>query len=229
MTRALVTGANGGIGQAIVERLHRDGYDVVTLDKLGPADILIDLASEVPTHELFQSIDVCVSNAGIVDTLSPSHRMSPAKWERDISVNLTGAFRVMQACLPGMQEREFGRIIAISSIAASLGSAGQAAYAASKAGLIAAVKTIAIENTAAGITANSILPGMIGTDRVLSMPPDVLARVKQEIAPASRLGHPHEVAALVAFLASPDAAYITGESIVIDGGMSLNAVALGRA
>src|SRR4051794_8169756 len=118
--RALVTGSNGGLGRAIVERLTADGFDVVTLDVRGPADLVLDLATDdLPALD---DIDACVSNAGVVDILSPAHRMSAEKWERDLSVNLTGSFRVVQACLRGMRERRYGRIVVMSSLAAAVGS-----------------------------------------------------------------------------------------------------------
>ena len=103
--------------------------------------------------------------------------MTPEQWQRDIDVNLTGAFRVVQACLAGMRERGFGRVVAISSGAAQPGLPGQVAYSASKAGLIGMVKTIAAENVARGITANAVLPGLVETENVLAMPPEVLERV----------------------------------------------------
>jgi NAD(P)-dependent dehydrogenase (short-subunit alcohol dehydrogenase family) len=225
--RALVTGASGGIGAAIVERLRADGFDVVTLDVRPPADIVIDLATdEVPADRL-ADIDVCVSNAGIVNIMSPAHRVSAAKWDRDIAVNLTGAFRVVQACLPGMRERRYGRIVVMSSIAAAIGARGQVAYSASKAGLVGMTRTIAAENAGLGITANAILPGIIATENVTNMPEPVLDRLRDRFLPSGRMGEPSEVAALAAFLASDDAAYVTGQAIVIDGGSSLNALTLG--
>jgi len=133
--------------------------------------------------------------------------MTPEQWQRDIDVNLTGAFRVVQACLSGMRERGFGRIVVISSGAARGGLPGQVAYAASKAGLLGMVKTIAAENAGRGITANAVLPGMVGTENVRAMPA--------------------EVAALVAFLSSEEAGYVTGEEIGIAGGFGLNTMSLG--
>jgi acetoacetyl-CoA reductase len=172
-------------------------------------------------------VDVCVSNAAITDTIAPAHRMSAEQWQRDIDVNLTGAFRVVQACLSGMRERRFGRIVVISSGAARAGLPGQVAYAASKAGLIGMVKTIAAENAALGVTANAVLPGMVGTEKVRAMPPELLEAVTASL-PAGRIGTPEEVAALVAFLASEEAGYITGEAIGIDGGFALNTMSLTR-
>jgi acetoacetyl-CoA reductase len=225
--RALVTGSGGGLGVAIVERLRSDGFEVVTLDVREPADLVVDLASEpVPEDELF-GFDVCVSNAGIVNILSPAHRMSNEKWDRDLAVNLTGSFRVIQACLRGMRERRYGRIVVMSSLAGSIGAPGQVAYSASKAGLLGITMTIAAENVALGITANAVLPGVIATDNVKNMPPGVLERLHDRFLPSGRMGEPDEVAAVVAFLCREDSGYVTGQFIEVDGGSSLNTLSLG--
>jgi NAD(P)-dependent dehydrogenase (short-subunit alcohol dehydrogenase family) len=222
--RALVTGAARGIGAAIASRLRADGMDVVTLDRDEGCDLRVDLAAdEVPQLD---DVDVCVSNAAITDTIAPAHRMTAEQWERDVAVNLSGAFRAVQACLPGMRERRYGRIVVISSGAARAGLPGQVAYAASKAGLLGMVKTVAAENAGRGITANAILPGLVATEKVRAMPAEVLERVEAAL-PARRMAEPDEVAALVAFLASRDAGYVTGEAIGIDGGASLNLMSLG--
>jgi acetoacetyl-CoA reductase len=225
MSKALVTGAAQGIGAAIAERLRADGLDVVTLDRAPGCDITLDLrADELPALD---DVDVCVSNAGITDTIAPAHRMTAEQWQRDIDVNLTGAFRVVQACLPGMRSRGRGRVVVISSAAARGGLPGQVAYAASKAGLLGMVATLAAENAARGVTVNAVLPGMIATEKVRSMPAEVLERVEGAV-PARRMGEVAEVAALVAFLASDEAAYVTGQEIGIDGGLGLNTLSLGR-
>jgi NAD(P)-dependent dehydrogenase (short-subunit alcohol dehydrogenase family) len=222
--RALVTGAARGIGAAIASRLRADGMEVVTLDRDEGCDVRVDLArDEVPPLD---DVDVCVSNAAITDTVAPAHRMTAEQWERDLAVNLSGAFRAVQACLPGMRERRYGRIVVISSGAARGGLPGQVAYAASKAGLLGMVKTVAAENVGRGITANAILPGMVATEKVRAMPAAVLERVEAAL-PARRMAEPDEVAALVAFLASRDAGYVTGEAVGIDGGASLNLMSLG--
>ncbi len=221
---ALVTGAAHGIGAAIAERLTTDGLDVQTLDREPGGDHQIDLAiDDLPD---LSGIDVCVSNAAITDTIAPAHKMSAEQWRRDIQVNLSGAFRVVQACLPGMRERRWGRIVVISSGAATRGLPGQVAYSASKAGLLGMLKTIAAENVARGITANAILPGLIASEKVLAMPPEVLERMTEAL-PSGRMGEPDEIAALAAFLASEEAGYVTGQEIGADGGGTLNTFTLG--
>lgn len=224
MRRALVTGAGRGIGAAIAERLRADGLEVVTLDRDPGCDIQLDLAAG-PLPEL-GAIDVCVSNAAITDTIAPAHRMTEEQWRRDIDVNLSGAFRAVQACLGGMRERRHGRVVVISSGAAVGGLPGQVAYAASKAGLLGMVKTIAAENVTRGITANAILPGMVATEKVRAMPPAVLERVTAGL-PSGRMAEPEEVAALVVYLASEEAGYVTGQEVGIDGGAGLNTMTLG--
>jgi acetoacetyl-CoA reductase len=223
---AVVTGAARGIGAAIAHVLRERGLEVVTIDRAEGCDHRLDLVSDdLPDLSGF---DVCVSNAAITDTIAPAHRMSPEQWQRDVDVNLTGAFRVVQAVIGGMRDRGFGRIVVISSMAARIGLPGQVAYAASKSGLVGMVKTIAAENVARGITANAVLPGMVETEAVRAMPRDVLESVINAL-PAGRMATPQEVAGLVAFLASREAAYITGEAIAIDGGFGLNTMTLGSA
>jgi acetoacetyl-CoA reductase len=221
---ALVTGAARGIGAAIAERLAADGFAVTTLDRDAGCDLELDLTKdELPD---LSEIDVIVSNAAITDTIAPAHKMTAEQWARDIDVNLSGAFRAVQACLPGMRERRYGRIVVISSGAALNGLPGQVAYSASKAGLLGMVKTIAAENVGRGITANAVLPGMVATEKVLAMPQEVLDRLDEGV-PAGRMAEPAEVAGLVAYLASEDAGYVTGQQVGIDGGFGLNTFTLG--
>ena len=222
--RALVTGAARGIGAAIAERLRTDGLEVTTLDRDEGCDLRLDLSSdELPD---LTGIDVCVSNAAITDTIAPAHRMSAEQWSRDIDVNLTGAFRSVQACLPGMRERGWGRIVAISSGAAKTGLRGQVAYSASKAGLLGMVKTLAAENVHRGITANAVLPGMVATEKVRAMPDEVLERL-MPLLPSGRMVEPAEIAAAVSYLCSDQAAQVTGQEVAVDGGAGLNTFTLG--
>ena len=219
--RALVTGAAdpGGIGAAIALRLADDGMDVVTLDRRPGCTFQVDLVTdELPP---LGDIDVLVSNAGLATIVGGAHSMDLERWQRDLSVNLTGSYRVVQACLRGMRERRFGRIVVISSFAARFGMPAQVAYSASKAGLIGMVKTVAAENAGLGITANAILPGLVGSTGVKAMPREIVDAWLERI-PTGRMVEPAEIAAAAAYLASPAAASVTGQELVIDGGMTLN-------
>jgi NAD(P)-dependent dehydrogenase (short-subunit alcohol dehydrogenase family) len=206
--RAVVTGAARGIGAAIAQRVALD----VARDQFPP----------------LHDVDICVANAGITTTIAPAHTMSVEKWQRDIDVNLTGSFRTVQACIGGMRERGFGRVIVISSVAALGGLPGQVAYAASKAGLLGMMRTLASENAARGITVNAILPGLVATEQVLAMPAEVRERALGTL-PTGRLVQPAEIAAAVAFLAGDEAAQISGQAIAVDGALSLPQLSLGSA
>jgi NAD(P)-dependent dehydrogenase (short-subunit alcohol dehydrogenase family) len=225
---ALVTGANGGLGTAITERLRADGFEVLTLDVAGPCDLQLDIVTDELPADVLSRVDVCVSNAGLVDTIAPTHRMTGEQWRRDIDVNLTGAFRVIQACLGGMRERRWGRIVAISSLAGHDGLPGQVAYAASKAGLHGLMRTIASENARYGITANCVLPGMVATPKALAMPDSVRDRILPLI-PMGRFAEPAEIAGLVGYLAGESAGYLTAQEIEMHGGLGLNMMSLGGA
>ncbi|HEX4188506.1 MAG TPA: SDR family NAD(P)-dependent oxidoreductase [Solirubrobacteraceae bacterium] len=222
--RALVTGAARGIGAAIAQRLADDGWDVVKLDLHEGCDIALDVARDA--FPPLEDIEVCVANAGVTTTIAPAHRMTAEQWQLDIDVNLTGAFRTVQACIGGMRERRSGRIIVVSSVAALGGLPGQVAYAASKAGQLGMVRTLAGENAAHGITANAILPGLVATEQVVAMPAEVRERTLAAV-PTGRMVEPAEIAALAAFLAGPGAAQISGQAIAVDGGASLNTLSLG--
>ena len=221
--KALVTGAARGIGAAIAARLREDGMDVITLDRAAGCDLQLDVwKDDLPGLE---DIDVVVPNAGITTTVAPAHRMTAEQWNRDIGVNLTGAFRTVQACLPGMRGRGYGRIVLISSLAARTGLPGQVAYGASKAGLLGMMRTLAAEGAARGITCNAVLPGLIATENVLALPAEVREALLESL-PSGRFTEPAEVAAAVGFLASPAAAAVTGQELAVDGGWSLNTASL---
>ena len=222
--KALVTGAARGIGAAIAHRLAEDGMKVVTLDLAEGCDITLDVARD-PFPEL-GDVDVCVANAGITTTIAPAHRMSAEQWQRDVDVNLTGSFRTVQACIGGMRARRFGRVVVISSVAALGGLPGQVAYAASKAGQLGMVRTLASENAARGITVNAVLPGLVATEQVVAMPAEVRERALAA-TPTGRLVEPAEIAAAVAFLAGPEAAQISAQAIAVDGALSLPRLSLG--
>jgi NAD(P)-dependent dehydrogenase (short-subunit alcohol dehydrogenase family) len=222
--RALVTGAARGIGAAIAERLLADGLEVVTLDLHEGCDIALDVGHD--PFPALDDVDVCIANAGITTTIAPAHKMTTEQWEHDVDVNLTGSFRTVQACIGGMRERGHGRIVVISSIAALSGLPGQVAYAASKAGQLGMVRTLASENAAYGITVNAILPGVVATEQVLAMPDAVRERVLRAV-PTGRLVEPAEIAAAVAFLVGAEAAQISGQAIAVDGAASLAQLSLG--
>lgn len=223
--RALVTGAARGIGAAVARRLAADGFEVLTLDIHDGCAITLDVSSD--PFPALEDVAVCVANAAITTTIAPAHRMTEEQWRRDIDVNLTGAFRTVRACLGGMRERRAGRVVLISSVAAVSGLPGQVAYAASKAGLLGMMRTLASENAALGITANAVLPGLVATEQVQAMPAEVRERVLGQL-PSGRMVEPEEIAATVAFLAGADAAQISGQAIAVDGAASLSQLSLGR-
>lgn len=226
--RALVTGAarEGGIGAAIAARLRVAGMEVLTLDVEPGCTFQVDLVSgDLPPLD---DIDVLASNAGLPTIFGAAHSIDMDRWRRDLDVNLTGSFRVTQACLRGMRTRGFGRIVVMSSVAAAYGMPAQVAYSASKAGLLGMVKTIAAENAGLGITANAIMPGLVASAAVLSMPPEIIDAWLRRI-PSGRLVSTAEIAEAVAYFASPAAGSVTGQELLIDGGQSLNTLSVTRS
>jgi acetoacetyl-CoA reductase len=218
--KALVTGAakEGGIGQAIVARLEAAEMDVVTLDHLPGCTYQVDIATgELPPLD---DIDVYVGNAAVTTMFGSAHRMKLEKWQQDLAVNLTGTFRVLQACLGGMREREFGRIVLISSTAGTQGLPGQVSYSTTKAGLLGMMRTVAAENVGKGITANAVLPGMTASSGVLSMPEDIVEAWRESMP--GGLVRPEDIADAVGFFASPSAASVTGQALTVDAGDGLN-------
>jgi len=164
-------------------------------------------------------IDILVNNAGVFDVITSLVRVTDEQWERDLHINLSGAFYATHAVLPHMVEQRWGRIINISSMSSG-GAYKQVTYGATKTGLIGLTRAVASEFAPVGVTANAVLPGLIGTAKARAAPEDILDTALATI-PAGRMGEPDEVGALVAYLASPAAAYINGAAIPIDGGTML--------
>lgn len=241
---ALITGAATGIGRAIALTLARDGFDIAIncLDSLLPqaqaaaeqcrahgvqaecfvADIskFDECAAMVKSvHERFGSIDALINNAGITrDGLIA--RMKEEDFDAVVGVNLKGTFNCCKAVAQRMMKQRFGRIVNMSSVVGVAGNAGQANYAASKAGVIGLTKSLARELASRNVTANAVAPGFITTDMTAALSDKQREAMTERIA-ARRLGAPEDVAALVRFLASDEAGYITGQVICVDGGMSL--------
>lgn len=237
--RALVTGGSGDLGGAISRRLAADGFHVIVHahGNLARAEVLVASITEAggsaeavafdvadgaaagaAIENLLQQgpVQVVVNNAGIHDD-APMAGMSEAQWKRVIDVSLHGFFHVTQPLLLPMARTRWGRIVSVSSVAAVLGNRGQTNYAAAKAALHGATKSLAREMASRGITANVIAPGVIAGDMARdAFPPEVI----KQLVPAGRAGKAEEVAALVGFLCSDAAAYINGQVIGIDGGMS---------
>jgi 3-oxoacyl-[acyl-carrier protein] reductase len=166
------------------------------------------------------SVDILVNNAGTLDHLGQLADQQAELWERDLSVNLTGAFNCAQAVWPHMQERRWGRIVNMASVAGTLGGFGQASYSATKAGLIGLTKTLALEGARHGITCNAIVPGVIGTEAFRFGNPGMNERMVQRTA-MRRAGEPEDVANAIAFLCSDLASYVTGVALNVSGGIEL--------
>ncbi len=236
---ALVTGASGGIGMALARTLHGRGATLALTDvrpegaealaaELGErAHVLAgDLGEAAAVETLVKDceatmggIDILVNNAGLTrDNLAM--RMKDEDWEAVIGVNLTAGFRLARACLRGMMKRRWGRIIGIASIVGVTGNPGQVNYAASKAGMIGMSKALAQEVASRGITVNCVAPGFIVTAMTDALADEKRQRLVAAI-PSGRLGSPQDVAAAVAFLASEEANYITGQTLHVNGGMAM--------
>ncbi len=228
--RVIVTGARGGIGRAIVEVLESVGCEVVGCD-LEEFDVRDPEGVDVGVARLIDELGGCdsvVANAGVVDTIHRAERFPEADWHKDLETNLTGPFHLVRAAFEPLQQSGDGRVVLVSSASAETGLPGQVAYTASKAGLVGMARTLAAEWGRFGIRCNVVMPGLIGTPKVLALP--VAARDAMSAAlPLGRIGDPTELAATIAFLLSPAAAYITGAVIRVDGGYGLNTASLARS
>ncbi|MBO6775576.1 MAG: acetoacetyl-CoA reductase [Marinibacterium sp.] len=232
---ALVTGGSRGIGAAISKTLQDAGYSVaasyagndeaaaaftaetgIKTYKWNVADYDASKAGIEQVEADMGPVDVVVANAGITRD-APFHKMTPQQWHDVIDTNLTGVFNTVHPVWNGMRERGFGRIVVISSINGQKGQFAQVNYAATKAGDLGIVKSLAQEGAAKGITANAICPGYIATDMVMAVPEKVRDAIIGQI-PTGRLGEPEEIARCVAFLVSDDAAFINGSTITANGG-----------
>jgi 3-oxoacyl-[acyl-carrier protein] reductase len=238
---AVVTGSGRGIGYAIAVRLAKEGARVAsvsrteanaqkTADEINAARAdaakayAVDVADQAAVQKAagqifadFGRVDILVNNAGVTrDGLSM--RMSMEDWDTVLNTNLKGAFNFIQAVMRPMIKQRSGRIINISSIAGLIGNAGQANYAASKAGLIGLTKTLARELASRGITVNAVAPGLIETDMTTVLSEEIRQNILKNV-PLGKLGEPEDIAGAVAYLASAEAKYITGQVLTVDGGM----------
>jgi NAD(P)-dependent dehydrogenase (short-subunit alcohol dehydrogenase family) len=227
--RVIVTGARGGIGRAITELLESAGSAVAGCD-VDDFDVRDREAVDVGVARMADELGGCdsvVANAGVVDTIHRAERFPGEDWEKDIETNLSGAFNVARAAFEPLRESGDGRVVIISSSSAETGLPGQVAYTAAKAGLVGMTRTLAAEWGRHGIRCNVVMPGLIGTPKVMALPEAVRAGMSAAL-PLGRIGEPAELAATVAFLLSPAAAYITGTVIRVDGGYGLNTASLAR-
>lgn len=246
---ALVTGGTGGIGTAICESLYKDGYLVVAnyrdftkamkwreeakkwredqlkmgIDvKVVEGNISDYKSSERMMKEIIDkvgSVDVLVNNAGITrDT--PLHKMTPQQWYEVIDTNINSVFICSRLVIEGMIEKKWGRIINISSVNGQKGQFGQSNYATAKSGMYGFSKSLALEVAKKGITVNCVSPGYIGTSMVMEIKEEIREKIIAQI-PLGRLGQPEEIAKMVTYLASDDAAYVTGANMAINGGLHM--------
>lgn len=236
--KALVTGATGGIGGAIARALHKAGasvamsgtrqeaLDAMAAELAGTVALRCDLSDPADTDSLVSraeealgGLDILVANAGITkDGLLL--RMKDDDFERVLDINLGSYFRLSRAASKGMMKRRYGRIIAITSIVGVTGNAGQANYAASKAGMIGFTKSMAAELASRGITANCVAPGFIVSPMTDALNDAQKEAITKDI-PAARLGMPDDIAAAVVYLSSDEASYVTGQTLHVNGGMAM--------
>ncbi|WP_299657453.1 3-oxoacyl-ACP reductase FabG [uncultured Tateyamaria sp.] len=236
---ALITGASGGIGAEIARTLHTAGATVgLSGTRTDPLEALASELGErahvLPCNlsdfaavdalpkqatEAMGALDILVNNAGITrDNLFM--RMSDDEWQSVIDVNLTSTFKLCKGVMRGMMKARWGRIVNISSVVGATGNPGQANYAASKAGMVGMSKSLAYEVASRGITVNAVAPGFIATAMTDKLTDDQKTGIMEQI-PAGRMGEAHEIAAATLYLASPEAAYVTGTTLHVNGGMAM--------
>lgn len=235
---AIITGASRGIGFATAKVFLQEGAAVIICDKSGIEEAAAKLSSfgtvegfgaDVCIKEEIQAvvdavlakykrIDILINNAGITQD-AQMYKMTDEQFDRVIEVNLKGTYLFSKAVLPAMMEQKYGKIVHISSVSGFNGSFGQANYAASKAGIMGMTRVMAKELGKYGITVNAVAPGSIATEMLMAIPEE-LKQKKIDMVPLKRFGEPEEVGTVCAFLASEEASYVSGETIVIDGGRS---------
>ncbi|MFA7276115.1 MAG: acetoacetyl-CoA reductase [Pseudobdellovibrionaceae bacterium] len=237
---AVVTGGTRGIGFAITKALVAEGYQVAALYhgneeaaqkcaaetgakvfKADVADFAACQAAVTAIESVLGPVSILVNNAGITKD-GMLHKMPEDSWHAVIETNLTSCFNMCRAVIAGMRERQFGRIINISSINGQKGQLGQCNYSAAKAGMLGFTRALAQESAAKGVTVNAICPGYIATEMTAAMPQEVLDSIIRQI-PAARMGKPEEIADMVVFLASDRASFITGATMTVNGGQYIAA------
>lgn len=236
---ALVTGASGGIGGAIARALHAQGASVAISGtnagklealaaelkervEIAPCDLSdLDAVDALPKRaaDALGGLHIVVSNAGVTRDMLML-MMKPEMWDEVIRVNLTAYFRLAKAALRGMTKQRFGRIIAVASVVGVTGNAGQANYAASKAGVIAMSKSLAAEIASRNVTVNCIAPGFIATAMTEVLNDQQKSAILAKI-PAGEMGRPEDIAAAAVYLASDEARYVTGQTLHVNGGMAM--------